>query len=65
MGVPFSDNEFEIIKLIASGMNSEQIAEKKFLSIHTINTHRKNILSKAGEQTMGGLIFKLMKQGLL
>ncbi|MEI7727330.1 MAG: helix-turn-helix transcriptional regulator [Bacteroidota bacterium] len=65
LGVPFSDHEFEIIKLIASGLNSEQIAEKKFLSIHTVNTHRKNILSKAGEQTMGGLIFKLMKQGLL
>ncbi len=65
LGVPFSDHEFELIKLIASGLNSEQIAKKKFISIHTVNTHRKNILSKAGEETMTGLIFKLMKQGLL
>ncbi len=65
LGVPFSDHEFEIIKLIASSLNSEQIAEKKFLSIHTVNTHRKNILTKAGEPTMAGLIFKLIKQGLL
>ena len=65
LGVPFSDHEFELIKLIASGLNSEQIAEKKFVSIHTVNTHRKNILSKAGGQSMGALIFNLMKQGLL
>jgi DNA-binding CsgD family transcriptional regulator len=65
LGIPFSDHEFEIIKMIASGLNSEQIAEKKFLSIHTVNTHRKNILIKAGKQTMGELIIDLLKQGLL
>ena len=64
-GVPYSDHEFEIIKMIASGLNSEQIAEKKFLSIHTVNTHRKNILTKAGKQTMSELIIDLLKMGLL
>ena len=46
---PFSDREFEIIKLIQEGLDSEQIAEKLFLSKHTVNTHRKNILEKTGK----------------
>ena len=39
--------EFEIVKMIAKGQNSEQIAEKLFVSIHTVNTHRRNILHKS------------------
>jgi DNA-binding CsgD family transcriptional regulator len=65
MGVPFSDREFEIIKLIASGLGSEQIAEKLFLSIHTVNTHRKNIIAKSGKENMQELIHDLLNQGVL
>ncbi|MFW5725811.1 MAG: response regulator, partial [Bacteroidota bacterium] len=42
-----TDRETEIIRLIASDCSSEEIAEKLFISIHTVNTHRKNILRKA------------------
>jgi len=65
ISVPFSDREFEIIKLIESGLNSEQIAEKIFLSKHTINTHRKNILSKSGKETISELIYDLKARGVL
>lgn len=65
LGIPFSDTEFEIIKMIAKGYTSEKIAEKKFLSVHTINTHRKNILAKTDKVTMGELIVDLLEQGLL
>jgi hypothetical protein len=65
MSIPFSDREFEIIKLIESGLNSEHIAEKLFLSVHTVNTHRRNILEKAGKATMSELIYDLMNQGVL
>ena len=44
----FSEREFEIIKLVNEGLDSEHIAEKLFLSKHTVNTHRKNILDKSG-----------------
>ena len=43
----FSGREFEIIKLIESGLSSEEIADKLFLSVHTVNTHRRNILEKS------------------
>ena len=41
-----SKREFEIIRLVAGGMQTEEIAEKLFLSPYTVTTHRKNILTK-------------------
>ncbi len=38
--------ELEILKDIALGMTTKEIAEKRFSSFHTINTHRKNIFRK-------------------
>jgi len=61
----FSEREFEIIRLIESGMDSEQIAEKLFLSVHTVNTHRRNIIEKSGKATMAELIYDLMERGVL
>jgi len=63
--IPFSYREFEIIKLIESGLSSEEIAGKLFLSVHTINTHRRNMLKKAGMNSMPELIYDLMDRGLL
>ena len=65
MGNVFSKREFEIIKLIESGSSSEQIAEKLFLSLHTVNTHRKNILAKAGKTNISELIHDLIMRGVL
>jgi len=64
-GKIFSDREFEIIKLIKDGHNSEQIASKLFLSKHTVNTHRKRILDKTGKAHISDLIYFLGEQGLL
>ena len=64
-GISFSDREFEIIKLIAKGLDSEQIAQKIFLSVHTVNTHRRNILKVAGKGTMSELIYEFKERGIL
>jgi DNA-binding NarL/FixJ family response regulator len=64
-GNTFSDREFEIIRLVQQGLDSEQIAEKLFLSKHTVNTHRKNILNKAGKAHISELIYELTERGLL
>ncbi len=65
MGNVFSDREFEIIRMIQEGLDSEQIAEKLFLSKHTVNTHRKNILNKTGKAHISELIYDLHEKGLL
>lgn len=64
-GMPFSAREFEIIQLAGESLSSEQIAEKLFLSPHTVNTHRRNILKKAGKANISDLIYSLKEQGLM
>lgn len=41
-----SPRELEIIELVSSGLTNNEIADKLFLSVHTVMTHRKNILHK-------------------
>jgi len=65
MGNVFTTREFEIIRLIESGLNTEQIAEKLFVSIFTINTHRRNILHKAKKLNLSEVIHDLKEMGLL
>jgi len=64
-GHVFTDREFEIIRMINNGLDSEQIAEKLFLSKHTVNTHRKNILEKTGKAHISDLIYDLYERGIL
>jgi DNA-binding CsgD family transcriptional regulator len=65
IGHVFSDREFEIIKLIAHGLGSEQIADKLFLSVNTVNTHRRNILKKTKKSTTQDLVIELQERGIL
>ena len=65
MGIPFSKREFEIIRLTKAGLSSGQIAEKLFLSVHTVITHRSNIRKKSGKETISELIYDLMDRGAL
>ena len=64
-GNVFSNREFEIIKLIATGQSSEQIAEKLFISLYTINAHRSNILKKTNKSNISELIFELTERGVI
>ncbi len=41
-----SAREVEILKLIATGYSTARISESLHISIHTVNSHRKNILKK-------------------
>ena len=65
IGNVFSKREFEIIRLVETGLSSEKIAEKLFISPFTVNTHRANILEKAGKTHISDLIYDLKERGLL
>ncbi len=56
--------EIEIIKYIALGLTNKEIAEKDLLSIHTIQTHRKNILKKLELKNTSELVMYAVKAGL-
>ncbi|MAM30547.1 MAG: hypothetical protein CMC13_16140 [Flavobacteriaceae bacterium] len=61
----FTDREVEIIKLVAANHTSKEIAEKLYISPHTVNTHRKNILQKAQCANTADLITFCQKVGVL
>ena len=50
-----SDRETEVLILVAQGLSSKEIADRLFISIHTVNTHRKNITRKTGIKSVAGL----------
>lgn len=50
-----SEREKTILTFVAKGFTNKEIAEKLFLSTHTVMTHRKNITAKLGIKTISGL----------
>jgi DNA-binding CsgD family transcriptional regulator len=63
--VILSKREKEIVKLIAEGHNSKFIADKLFISFHTVNTHRQNIIEKTNTKNTSGLIQFAVCRGLI
>lgn len=63
--VLITKRECEIITLIAEGFTNAQIADKLFLSSHTINTHRKNIMAKLGVKNTAGIVMYAVKTNLI
>ena len=51
-----SDREFEVLRLIGSGMAVSEIAEKLYLSPKTISTYRSRVLEKTGLKNNAGMI---------
>ena len=50
-----SPRETTIVRLVSMGLTNREIAEKLFLSAHTVMSHRKNINSKLGIKSISGL----------
>lgn len=56
-----STREIDILKHVALGYSNKEIADKLFISINTVITHRKNLTEKLGIKTISGLtVYALM-----
>lgn len=60
-----SKREIEILTLICREFSNSEIAEKLFLSVSTIETHRKNIIAKLGVNNTVGLVRFALKNKLI
>lgn len=60
-----SPRELEIITLIALEYSGKEISEKLFISSHTVETHRKNIMKKLGVKSTIGLVKYALKNNLI
>jgi DNA-binding NarL/FixJ family response regulator len=60
-----TETETEIVKAIAQGKSTKEIAAERFSSVHTITTHRKNIFRKLGVNTAHEVIKYALRAGLV
>lgn len=60
-----SSRETDVLVLLAKGMSSKEIATKLNISIHTVNSHRKNITTKTGIKSVAGLAVYAMLRNLV
>jgi DNA-binding NarL/FixJ family response regulator len=58
-------SEIEIVRMIAGGLSTKEIAAKKYISFHTVMTHRKNIFRKLGVSSSSELLMYAIKAGVI
>lgn len=54
--IKLTKREREILELICEELSTNEIADKLFISAYTVETHRKNLLSKTGAKNVAGLV---------
>lgn len=57
--------EMEVLKLICDGLSSKKICEKLFISINTVETHRKKILMKLNVKNSAGVVKYAMENHMI
>lgn len=59
-----TESEVKLLKLIAGGNVTSEIAEKLFISVHTLETHIKNLIKKVKLKSLSGLLKYAVQNGL-
>lgn len=57
--------ELQIAKLLADGFNSKDISERLHISVETVHSHKKNMLSKSDSKNSVMLVARCIKSGLI
>ncbi|MEQ9300908.1 MAG: response regulator transcription factor [Cyclobacteriaceae bacterium] len=65
MDVNLSEREKEVVRLIANEASTAEIADKLFISPHTVDSHRKNILSKLDVKNTAGVVKYALQTGII
>ena len=65
VSVKLTNREKEVLSLIAQEFSNREIAEKLFISVRTVDAHRRNLLEKTGSKNAAGLTLFALKMGLI
>ncbi len=57
--------ELEVLRLVCQQMTAEEIANKLFISVKTVNGHRNNLLQKTGSRNVTGLVLYAVKHQII
>jgi len=60
-----SEREMQVLQLISEGFSNKEICAKLILSVHTVDSHRKRLLSKYNAKNVAELVKKAMDQGIV
>lgn len=60
-----TEREVDVLRLIADENATHQIAEKLFISVPTVETHRRHLMQKLGVKSVVGMVKFAMKHGLV
>ncbi len=63
--IPLSPREIEIVQMVVEGRTAKEISGLINLSVHTIYTHRKNIMKKLGFSSASELVLYAVRNGLV
>ena len=63
--IGLSQREVQIIRLSAEGLKASEIAERTFLSVHTVNTHRQRIYAKMDVGNISEMLHKAQELGII
>lgn len=63
--VSLTDREKDVLKLIAQELTTTEIGERLFISHHTVESHRKNLISKLGVRSAAGLVKYAVQMGMV
>ncbi len=64
-GIPLTPRETEILTLICEEYSNPEIAEKLFISVRTVDTHRRNLLEKLNVKNTAGMVKYAIKHGIV
>lgn len=56
MEMPLTDREKEVLKLILKEYTNQEIADELFISVRTVDAHKRNLLDKTGSKNVAGLV---------
>lgn len=62
---PLSSREKEVLKLIVEEMTNQEIADKLFISVRTVDAHKRNMLEKTGAKNIAGLVMYAVEHDLV
>ncbi len=62
---PLSERELEILQLIAEGLTNQEVADRLYLSLHTVKVHARNIYAKLGVKSRTQAVARGKALGIL
>ena len=63
--IQLTKREIEILELIGEGLSNNEIADKLFISVRTVDTHKNNLISKTGSKNVVSLLIYAIKNKII